>query len=131
LKLPYYMFFGKDRGLAAREPPANMLLAMGLAAAACVLIGVFPALLYAYLPHPVDYAPYTARHVTATLGLLGFTALGFFLLLAHLDPEPTVSLDTDWFYRKGATAILDWSRGGLARIEGFVARISDVVMQRL
>jgi multicomponent Na+:H+ antiporter subunit D len=131
LKLPYYMFFGKDRGLPAREPPSNMLAAMGLAAAACVLIGVFPALLYGYLPFPVDYAPYTARHVLATLGLLGFTALGFFILLAHLDPEPTVSLDTDWFYRKGALVILNWSRGGLARVEDFVAQISDVVMRRL
>jgi multicomponent Na+:H+ antiporter subunit D len=131
LKLPYYMFFAKDRGLPGREPPSNMLVAMGLAAAACVVIGVFPALLYGYLPFPVDYAPYTARHVLATLGLLGFTALGFFLLLAHLDPEPTVSLDTDWFYRKGALAILHWSRGGLARVEDFVAQISDVVMRRL
>jgi multicomponent Na+:H+ antiporter subunit D len=136
LKLPYYMFFGRDRdrrthGVRAHEPPANMLVAMGLAAAACVLIGVFPALLYGYLPFPVDYAPYTARHVLATLGLLGFTALGFFVLLAHLDPEPTVSLDTDWFYRKGALVILTWSRGGLARVEDFVAQISDVVMRRL
>jgi multicomponent Na+:H+ antiporter subunit D len=131
LKLPYYMFFGEDRGLPAREPPPNMLVAMGLAAAACVLIGVFPALLYGYLPFPVDYAPYTARHVMATLGLLGFTALGFFALLAQLDPEPTVSLDTDWFYRKGAVVILNWSRGGLARVEDFVAQISDVVMRRL
>jgi multicomponent Na+:H+ antiporter subunit D len=131
LKLPYYMFFGKDRGLPAREPPANMLVAMGLTAAACVLIGVFPALLYRYLPNGVDYAPYTARHVMATFGLLGFTAFGFFLLLAHLDPESIVSLDTDWFYRRGASALLNWSRGGLARVEGFVAQISDVVMQRL
>jgi multicomponent Na+:H+ antiporter subunit D len=131
LKLPYYMFFGKDRGLPAREPPSNMLGAMGLAAAACVLIGVFPALLYGYLPFPVDYAPYTARHVLATLGLLGFTALGFFMLLAQLDPLPTVSLDTDWFYRKGALVILNWSRGGLTRAEDFVAQISDIVMRRL
>jgi multicomponent Na+:H+ antiporter subunit D len=146
LKLPYYMFFGpstssapsraqsrdgRDRGLPGREPPSNMLVAMGLAAAACVVIGVFPALLYGYLPFPVDYAPYTARHVLATLGLLGFTALGFFMLLAHLDPEPTVSLDTDWFYRKGALVILNWSRGGLARVEDFVAQVSDVVMRRL
>src|SRR3989454_8520454 len=52
LKLPYYMFFGKDRGLRAQEPPANMLVAMGVAAAACVLIGVFPPLLYSHLPYP-------------------------------------------------------------------------------
>src|SRR5713101_6241328 len=91
LKLPYYMFFGTDRGLRAHEPPRNMLVAMGAAAVACVLIGVFPALLYRYLPNGVDYAPYTVRHVMATFGLLGFTAFGFFLLLAQLDPESIVS----------------------------------------
>ena len=130
LKLPYYMFLGTDRHLAAREPPSNMLAAMAFAAAACVLIGVAPALLYGYLPFPVEYAPYTARHVMATLGLLGFTAIGFWLLLAHLDPEPVVSLDTDWFYRKGAAAVLSVSRGGLARAEAFVAQISDIVVRR-
>jgi len=95
LKLPYYMFFGRDRGLRAEEPPRNMLVAMGLAAVACVVIGVVPVVLYSQLPYRVDYIPFTVRHVTATLGLLGFTALGFFLLLKQLDPEPVVSLDTD------------------------------------
>src|SRR5438093_1097416 len=130
LKLPYYMFFGKDRGLRAQEPPVNMLVAMGLAAAACILIGVFPALLYSQLPYLVDYAPYTMRHVFDTLGLLGFTALGFFMLLSHLDPEPSVSLDTDWFYRRGLSAALPVVNRGLARLEGFVGQIYDVVMQR-
>jgi multicomponent Na+:H+ antiporter subunit D len=140
LKLPYYMFFGEDRGhsyqragigVAGHEPPVNMLAAMTLAAAACVVIGVFPMLLYSHLPYPVDYAPYTARHVVATLGLLGFTALGFFLMLRRLDPEPVISLDTDWFYRRGSSAILAFAEGGLVRIERFVAQISDIVMRRL
>src|SRR5207245_1229447 len=130
LKLPYYMFFGKDRGLRGHEPPANMIVAMGLAAAACVLIGVFPSLLYSHLPFSVDYAPYTARHVTDTLGLLGFTALGFFLLLKHLDPEPIVSLDTDWFYRRGLSVSLPLANRGLARLEGFAGQIYEVVMQQ-
>jgi multicomponent Na+:H+ antiporter subunit D len=130
LKLPYYMFFGEDRGLRAHEPPANMLVAMGFAAAACVLIGVFPTLLYSHLPYPVDFVPYTARHVSGTLGLLGFTALGFFLLLKHLDPEPIVSLDADWFYRRGVSASLPLVNRGLARLEGFVGQIYEVVMQR-
>jgi multicomponent Na+:H+ antiporter subunit D len=129
LKLPYYMFFGTDRGVRAHEPPANMLAAMGLAAAACVLIGVIPALLYSYLPDGTDYAPYTMRHVTATLGLLGFTALGFFVMLKHLNPEPIVSLDTDWFYRRGGAAVQTLADSGIARVEGFVARIADAVMQ--
>ena len=130
LKLPYYMFFGKDRGLRASEPPRNMLVAMGLAAAACIVIGVAPVALYSRLPFRVDYIPYTVRHVTATLGLLGFTALGFFVLLKQLDPEPVISLDTDWFYRRGGAAVQSFAQGALARLEGSVAMISDVVMQR-
>jgi len=130
LKLPYYMFFGTDRGLRAHEPPRNMLVAMGGAAVACVLIGVLPAVLYSQLPYPVDYIPYTARHVTSTLGLLGFTALGFFLVLKQLDPEPVVSLDTDWFYRRGARAAEALAEGPLVRAEGSVGQVYDVVMQR-
>ena len=130
LKLPYYMFFGRDRGLAAQEPPSNMLVAMGLAAAACVIIGVFPDVLYAQLPFDVEYAPYTFRHVLATLALLSFTALGFFALLAHLDPEPTISLDTDWFYRRGLSTAMAYAFLALVRVErllgdtyeGFVRR---------
>jgi multicomponent Na+:H+ antiporter subunit D len=66
----------------------------------------------------------------STLGLLGFTALGFFLLLKYLDPERIVSLDTDWFYRKGASAVLDVSRDGLTPAEGVVGEVYDVVMRR-
>ena len=107
-----------------------MLVAMGGAAVACVLIGVLPAVLYSQLPFPVEYIPYTARHVTSTLGLLGFTALGFFLMLKQLDPEPVISLDTDWFYRRGARAVEALAQGRLARTEGLVGQVYDVVMQR-
>jgi multicomponent Na+:H+ antiporter subunit D len=130
LKLPWYMFFGEDRGLKAKEPPRNMLVAMGIAAAACVLIGVFPSLLYAHLPFEAEYVPYTLRHVLSTLGLLAFTALGFFLLLKELDPEPTVSLDTDWFYRRVLPAMLSATERGLAQVDGVVAGASDRVIRR-
>jgi multicomponent Na+:H+ antiporter subunit D len=131
LKLPYYMFFGKDSGIRAQEPPGNMLLSMGLAAAACILIGVFPGLVYESLPNPVDFVPYTLQHIMSTLGMLGFTALGFFLLLSHLHPEPTISLDTDWFYRRGAAGLLNVARGPLARLEyGFVGEVYEFVIRR-
>ena len=131
LKLPYYMFFGKDSGVRGQEPPGNMLVAMGLAALACVLIGVFPGLLYQLLPNPMDYVPYTLPHVTSTLGMLGFTALGFFLLLKHLDPKPTISLDTDWFYRRGLTGFVNLVKEPLARFEyGFVGEIYEFVIRR-
>jgi multicomponent Na+:H+ antiporter subunit D len=131
LKLPWYMFFGTDRGLRAQEPPRNMVTAMTIAAVACVVIGIMPALLYSRLPFNAPYAPYTAEHVTATLGLLGFTGLGFFLMLKRLTPEPTVSLDTDWFYRRALPAGLAVVERGLGRLDGFVERIPDFVMQRV
>jgi multicomponent Na+:H+ antiporter subunit D len=131
LKLPYYMFFGKDSGRRGQEPPGNMIVAMALAAVACIVIGVFPGLLYAQLPNPVHFVPYTLQHVTSTVGILGFTALGFFLLLKHLDPVPTISLDTDWFYRCGAAALMAMARGPLAHVEsGFVAEIYEFVIRR-
>ena len=135
LKLPFYMFFGRPSDPSAprrgKEPPANMLAAMAIAAAACILIGVFPGLLYRLLPNPVDYVPYTVQHVTSTLGLLGFTALGFFLLLKHLDPEPTISLDTDWFYRRGAAVFMRRIQRPLARLEsGRVGEVYESVIRR-
>jgi multicomponent Na+:H+ antiporter subunit D len=68
----------------------------------CVFIGVYPAWLYGMLPNPVDYEPYTATHVIWALEILLFTGVGFFMLLKMVGGEPTISLDTDWFYRKGA-----------------------------
>ena len=129
LKLPYYMFFAQDSGLRPAEPPRNMLVAMALAALACVALGVFPPLLYAHLPFAADYAPYTLAHVTSSLGMLGFTALGFFLLLKHLDPEPKISVDTDWVYRRGTPLLMRVVRGPLARLEGVVGQLYELLLR--
>jgi len=85
----------------------------------CIFIGCYTPYLYDKLPFAVDYHPYTAYHVSETLQILLFTALGFFLFLKKLVPEPTISLDVDWFYRmtgravrwvavKPAQAVDDW-----------------------
>jgi multicomponent Na+:H+ antiporter subunit D len=131
LKLPYYMFFGKDSGIRTKEPPLNMLIAMGMASFLCIFIGVFPNSLYTYLPYPVHYAPYTAQHVMSTLGILGFTALGFFMLLKQLDPEPTISMDTDWFYRKGSKVFMWLVNKPIATLEyKFVGEIYEFIIQK-
>jgi multicomponent Na+:H+ antiporter subunit D len=83
-----------------------MRAAMLIASALCILIGCYTPYLYRMLPYPVHYAPYTAYHVSETLQILLFTAVGFFLLIKKLAPEPTISLDTDWFYRMGGRAFL-------------------------
>jgi multicomponent Na+:H+ antiporter subunit D len=111
LKVPYFIWFGKNNCKPktwerAQEPPWNMQAAMGIAAGLCILIGCYTPYLYQMLPYPVDYQPYTAYHVSETLQLLLFTAVGFFLLIKKLEPERTISLDTDWFYRMGGRAFL-------------------------
>jgi multicomponent Na+:H+ antiporter subunit D len=102
-----------------------MLVAMGMAAVLCIAIGVFPQPLYALLPHPVDFEPYTGVHVTESLGILMFTALGFVVFLRMLDPENTISIDTDWFYRKGARAFMWLAENPLARYEKAVSDVSE------
>ena len=109
LKLPYGTWFGQPRPgeqvdrVDAKEPPLNMLLAMGLAAFLCILTGVYPKLLYDLLPYPVTYTPFAAYGIVGAVQLLTFTAVAFFLFRAKLGGEPTISLDTDWFYRKGGS----------------------------
>jgi multicomponent Na+:H+ antiporter subunit D len=130
LKLPYQMFFGRDVGLKAEEPPSNMLVAMGLAAFLCIAIGVVPGLLYGLLPYPVAFEPYTGEHVTGSLNLLLFTALGFWLLHKRLDPQARISLDTDWFYRKGARGFLWFAHKPFARYEGMVSELANTLVLR-
>ncbi len=106
LKLPYFTWFGPRRDDVRVAPvPRGMLVAMALAAALCVGIGVYPDVLYGLLPFPVHYEPYSAGHVVRSLQLLGFTAVGFWLLRGMLGGEPTVSIDADWFYRKAGVPV--------------------------
>jgi len=38
IKLPYFIWFGKDTGVKAKDPPLNMLIGMGIAAFFCIFI---------------------------------------------------------------------------------------------
>jgi multicomponent Na+:H+ antiporter subunit D len=78
---------------------------MTIAAAGCVLVGVYPAVLYGLLPWPVSYAPYTYPHVVVQLQLLLFSAIAFaWLKISGIYPAElrSVNLDVDWLYRRAA-----------------------------
>lgn len=121
IKIPYFAFFGHDAGLQAREPPLNMLLAMGAAAVLCVAIGVFPALLYNILPYDAPYSPYDMTHVLVQLQLLAFAILAVVYLHRsgrYPAEVPSVNLDAEWLYRrlvpplyKGVLQVLAICRG--------------------
>ncbi len=116
IKIPYFAFFGHDSGKRCEEAPMNMLVAMAITAALCIGIGVYPDPLYAILPFPVDYVPYTGSHVLTQLQLLVFSALAFSVLMRTgiYPPEMRlVNLDSDWTYRRLAPALLRASDAAL------------------
>lgn len=134
IKIPYFTFFGHDAGHRPKEAPFNMLLAMGLAAAICIAIGL-PAFapgfgydwLYGLLPCTaavgsavcevsgkavVSYEPYTLEHILTQMQLLMAALLAFILLKRFgLYPaeKPGTILDTDWFYRRWGYGLAKWS----------------------
>ena len=132
LKLPYFIWFGKDSGLKPKDPPLNMKIAMGMAAFACYFLGIFPNFLFKMLPYPVHWEPYTASHLSEIMQLMAFTGLGFFILLKKMKPEPSLNLDTDWFYRKGAKGFMWLVNKPIAYIEyNIVGEAYEFLIQKL
>lgn len=131
IRMPFFAFFGNDSGARPREAPTNMLVAMGLAAAICIGIGVFPAVLFAVLPFPVDYTVYTFSSVVTQMQLLLFSALAF-VVLYRLGRYPLplrgINLDTDWFYRRLGRAFV---RGLTAAGAAVQTRLYDVANARI
>ncbi len=138
LKVPYFIWFGKNNCSRetwdkAADPPWNMQLGMGIAAFLCILIGSYTPYLYNMLPYQqaaAEYHPYTAYHVSETMQILLFTALGFFLLIKKLAPEPKISIDLDWFYRMGgrgffwlASKPIQWADSRFSEVYRYIGLI--------
>ncbi len=138
IKIPFFAFFAHDSGKRPKEAPFNMLFAMGIAAFLCIAIGVYPQPLYALLPFPADYIPYTTTHVITMLQLLVFSGLAFATLqrTGLYPPElRSTVLDFDFSYRWLGPRIVSWcmSLGGrvwsavtdavLLLLSGLIARI--------
>ena len=99
IKFPWFVFFHRDKKIITTDPPIYMKYAMIIASTICIVIGIWPQLLYSLLPYPVDFIPYTGNHVVSQLHLLFFSALAFFISLKYLERTLTLTLDIDWLYR--------------------------------
>lgn len=111
IKLPYFAFWGGKKPDLARELkpiPKNMYAGMGVLAALCILQGVCPNILYAYLPFDVEhqFAPWTVWNVIQSGLLLGFSGLAFYVLRKVITPHEGLNLDFDYFYRAIGTAAM-------------------------
>ncbi|MBM3532297.1 MAG: Na(+)/H(+) antiporter subunit D [Alphaproteobacteria bacterium] len=115
IKFPWFVFFQKDSGLRPPDPPPPMRAAMVLVSLPCIGIGVLPEPFYAFLPYNAGFVPYSGGHVIGQLQLLLFSGLAFFLLLGLLKRTETITLDTDWVYRRLGPALA-------ARLVPIVAR---------
>lgn len=104
IKVPFFAFFAHDSGKRVQEAPWPMLVAMGITAAACVLVGVAPSLLYQLLPHQgAEFVPYTADHLVTQMQLLLFAGLAFIWLFRsgrYPDEVRAIHLDFDVTYRR-------------------------------
>lgn len=122
LRLPYYLFFGESRCSEetmqkAVDPPWNMTLAMTIAAGLCLMVGCYLPFLYNMLPYAVEYNPYNTGHVVETLQIIAFTALAFIFLKGFVKPTNTISLDLDWFYRRGGQYFLKLASGPIQSLD--------------
>lgn len=109
LKMGYFIFLRKaEHKIEIKNSlPKNMYLGMGLGASLCFLYGVYPDLLYRYLPFDAPtYVPFTAAHIVSYIEILVVTMVPFMMFLPRMEPHTALSLDTDWFYRKPLAFII-------------------------
>lgn len=129
IKIPFFAFFAHDNGRRVKEAPWNMLLAMGIGAALCIILGVKYQWLYAILPFPFEsghvYQPYTSAHVIMQLQLLLFAALAFVFLMRtglYPDEKRSENLDTDWVYRRAIPTLVGYGQTAIVATDHFARR---------
>ena len=109
IKIPFFAFFAHESGIQTKEAPLNMIIAMVIASALCILIGIFPSTFYQILPYEINYQPYDFSHVVGQLQLLTFAAFAF-ICLWHFKIYPpelnSTVLNSDWVYRKMIPGVL-------------------------
>jgi len=132
IKIPYFAFFAHDSGKRPKEAPWNMLLAMGIAAFLCIFLGVNYGWLYALLPYPVLYEPYTFGHIVGQMQLLlaAIFAFGLLIKLGLYPPEVRMTiLDSDWFWRKPLKQFVLWLNAVFDRLFGALENALDAKIQ--
>ena len=126
IKIPYFAFFAHDSGIRTREPPVNMLVAMGIGAALCIAIGIWPNLLYGLLPGEVDYSAYSYTHMLTQLQLLCFAiaaVAAFHLWKIYPAEIRSVNLDADWVYRRAGVRVTRVVGGAVGAVDGVFRRV--------
>jgi multicomponent Na+:H+ antiporter subunit D len=119
LKLGYFAFL-RPGSSEASDPPLLMQAGMLGAAALCIIIGIFPQVLYGFLPYPTTYMAYDPEPLASALLVLGAAALFFFAVGRKiLEPHEAHVRDIDGAYVGLAHGITAFASG----LQVFFARV--------
>lgn len=104
LKLSYYIFFGTKKEVHFdKMPMKSMNLSMISIATLCVILGVYPFLLYKILPYQeslIDFSPFKVINIISTLQLFSATFASFFIFVKLFKPTGKKIADLDYIYQK-------------------------------
>jgi multicomponent Na+:H+ antiporter subunit D len=130
IKLTYFAFFSRNDEIEAKEAPLPMLVPMCVTAFLCMVIGVYPKLLYWILPFrdaAFHYHAFEFGHTLGTVELVLMTVFLFFML-GYFAPHEKITLDFDYLYRKAGRGFIWFCENPLAhfaiRLEKGVLRIA-------
>ncbi len=107
---------------SAFNTPAHMLVGMGILAFLCILLGVYPRILYDMLPYPVTFVPYTLTRVFSIAQMFLFAFLGFWLLRKLVSGHPSYVIDTDWLVRIPGKHFLNFCKGPMISFGNWLDR---------
>ncbi|MDR1678034.1 MAG: Na(+)/H(+) antiporter subunit D [Deltaproteobacteria bacterium] len=137
LKLPYFAFWGgktPDPNRVLKPIPVNMYVGMAFLSILCLAQGLYPQMLYRYLPFQEvagHFVPWTSWNVIQALMLLGFSGLAFYIMRKVIQPHKALNLDFDWIYRLIGRAALFLICRPLAAIDNVWTVVWDKIGLRI
>ncbi len=116
LKVNWFVFFGKARSEFEVKPiPVSMKMGMVTGALGCIILGVYPSLLYRIMPYKISVNPFNISHIAEYIILFAGATLVFWVFRVKMLPHDELSLDFDWFFRKPLAKFVNCVSLGLNR----------------
>lgn len=121
VKLNYYAFVREKPGIVTRDPPFQMLAAMGITGFACILYGIYPSLLFAILPYPVTHKVLAPVHVIEMIVIFGLILLILWKAGSRIRMPSGIPPDFMDLYRAAGVRALALSRDTLPALAGHIS----------
>ena len=132
LRLPYFAFWSKklSKGKKQVTLPLNMTAAMVLASLFCIIQGIFPHLLYRWMPAPLEENPFTLWKILGAFLFLGLISMVFIFVRRGLTPGTRRLPDFDLLYRFVGREIMGLLARPLAWMDGIWTDLYRTVVLR-